>query len=119
MSGGIGVIELWDYPFDPAETKDFDSDLSAEMTRTGDSIQDVDWTLPPAAVAAGLRVATSYVSNGVFAVVWFTAADPAALRAALSGTNVEVVRTVRTVGGRTLVDTVILKIRDKIAAAAA
>ncbi len=107
------MAQRWDAPFDPTERKDYSRDWSAEMAKSGDALASASWALPAEASAAGLQIATSYLSNGSVAVVWFVASDPAAFAALFAGVEVAVSHTVETSAGRTLHETCILKVRGK------
>jgi hypothetical protein len=107
------MAQRWNAPFDPTEVKDFIRDHSAEMAKSKDAIATVEFVLPSDAIAASLEVATSYQLNGVQAVVWFRATDPAAFDAAFAGKEIAVSHTITTTNARTLHETCILKVREK------
>ncbi|MDX1531384.1 MAG: hypothetical protein R3362_07650 [Rhodothermales bacterium] len=94
-------------PFDPHEVKDYTRDWSNELSAVSDSIAavgDVTFTPDAAATAAGLEIALTQL-DGAKAIMWLRAADPDALLAALGEQWASVDHTVRTVGGRTLNET--------------
>ncbi len=106
------MAQRWAAPFDPQERKDFSRDWGNEMAPSGDTLASAAWTLPADAQAAGLTIAAQNIAGAV-AVVWFDASNPAALDAALSGQDIEISHSITTTGGRTLHETIFLKIRDK------
>lgn len=98
-------------PYDWAETKDYAIDWTAEMVKTADELDTVDFTL--ITPTSGLGIASSDVDvTKKFARVWFVPEDVPLLQA-LAGQKVLIDHTVTTTGGRTLNQTVKLSIKDK------
>lgn len=102
----------WPAPFSPDEIKDYWRDWTPEMDATLDEVQQAEFTLSQAALDAGLQAFSVDQVDGKKAVVWFRAADPAGVRA-LVGTTIEVRHRIVTAAGRTLSETLRLKIREK------
>lgn len=103
----------WLAVFDPDETKDYNIFWDAEMNATADTLASATFTLPNDAIAAALTVQSQGVDvTGKRAFVWFHSTNPSAT-SALAGTKVPVKHTVITDGGRTLQETVFLKVKEK------
>src|SRR5690348_17121848 len=103
------MAHRWEPPFDPKELKDFTRDWSEEMAATSDTLATATWELPDDATAATLTVATSYLSNGVMAVMWLHATDPIAFAEAFEGKDIEVSHSITTTAGRTLHETCVVR----------
>lgn len=102
-------------PFDPQERKDYVRDWSEELTPLEDEIQTVTFTLPAAALTAGMVVDFTQISaDKKKAIVWIKSNDPTATTAlANDDTDIEINHHIITVAGREYDETLILKIRNK------
>src|SRR5689334_23379455 len=105
------MAKEWPAPFDPADVKDYWRDWTPEMDATLDEVAQATFTLPQEALDATLQAFNVSPVDGKKAVVWFRATDAAALRAQLPGTTIEVAHKIVTAAGRTLNETLRLKIR--------
>lgn len=98
-------------PFDPNETKDYTIDWSEEMDAYSDTVQTANFTVSTS--NSGLGVASSSVdATGKFATMWLTASNLTQLNAMI-GSSVLIDHTITTSGGRTLNETISLRIRSK------
>lgn len=103
-------------PFDPNETKDYTINWTDELDAYSDTIKDMQNDGASFIVLtqnSGLSVvSTSIDSTSKKAVVWLTASNITQLNA-LVGSSVLLDHTIKTSGGRTLNETISLKIRSK------
>lgn len=104
----------WEAPFDPDEVKDYTRDWTAEMDARSDTLASVSFELPADAVAAGLTVQDAVRdSTNKKAIAWFVSSNPALTLSSLGGTRVPVDHTIVTAGGRTLNETILLRVASK------
>ena len=114
------MAEIWEESFDPDELKDYVRDWTNEMDATSDTIASATITIPASATVHTLAVQAgpTVFGSSKKVKVWFEATTPATLIAAINDgkfddCRVAVDHSITTAGGRTLNETIYLKLENK------
>lgn len=101
----------WTPPFDPEETKNYARDWTSEMNEVQDTILTATFTVETPNTGLGV-VDTIIDATNKIATAWFCADNLTTLRTK-AGSMVIINHKITTNGGRTYVERIGLKIREK------